>query len=89
MRRSLVQSDDVARHPFLQQLPRHVRSAVQHDVVRKRNHIALRDLLNAMRHALCFNFRRIRRDGKITMQDAKDFMLAYCACFVAVSAFIA
>lgn len=26
---------------------------------------------------------------KITVQDVKDFLLAYCACFIAVSAFIA
>jgi hypothetical protein len=25
----------------------------------------------------------------VTMQDARDFLLAYCACFVAVMAFIA
>jgi hypothetical protein len=89
MRRSLVQGDDAARHPFLKQLPRHVRAGIGLDPVRKRNHIALRDFLNAGKYALCFNFRRIRRDGKVTMQDAKDFLLAYCACFVAVSAFIA
>jgi hypothetical protein len=25
---------------------------------------------------------------RITLQDVKDFLLAYCACFIAVSAFI-
>jgi hypothetical protein len=25
---------------------------------------------------------------KITLQDMKDFLLAYCACFIAVAAFI-
>ena len=25
----------------------------------------------------------------LTMQDARDFLMAYCACFLAVSAFIA
>ena len=25
---------------------------------------------------------------KISLQDVKDFLLAYCACFIAVSAFI-
>ena len=25
----------------------------------------------------------------LTMQDARDFLMAYCACFMAVSAFIA
>ncbi len=26
---------------------------------------------------------------RITMQDLRDFMIAYCACFLAVMAFIA
>ena len=26
--------------------------------------------------------------GRITLQDVKDFLLAYCACFLAVLAFI-
>lgn len=26
---------------------------------------------------------------RVTLQDARDFLLAYCACFVAVMAFIA
>ena len=30
-----------------------------------------------------------RRDAALTMQDARDFLMAYCACFLAVSAFIA
>lgn len=29
------------------------------------------------------------RTWRITVQDVKDFLLAYCACFMAVSAFIA
>ena len=29
------------------------------------------------------------RSWRITVQDVKDFLLAYCACFLAVSAFIA
>ena len=27
--------------------------------------------------------------SSLTMQDARDFLMAYCACFLAVSAFIA
>ena len=27
--------------------------------------------------------------ARLTMQDARDFLMAYCACFLAVSAFIA
>jgi hypothetical protein len=30
-----------------------------------------------------------QRAWRITLQDLKDFLLAYCACFMAVSAFIA
>ena len=30
-----------------------------------------------------------RRDAALTMEDARDFLMAYCACFLAVSAFIA
>jgi hypothetical protein len=36
-------------------------------------------------HAL----RRASRRSAITAQDARDFLMAYCACFLAVSAFIA
>ena len=27
--------------------------------------------------------------ARLTMQDAREFLMAYCACFLAVSAFIA
>ncbi|MEO5586414.1 MAG: hypothetical protein ABIQ81_01840 [Novosphingobium sp.] len=30
-----------------------------------------------------------QRTWRITVDDVKDFLLAYCACFLAVSAFIA
>lgn len=30
-----------------------------------------------------------QRTWRITAQDVKDFLLAYCACFLAVTAFIA
>ena len=33
--------------------------------------------------------RASRRSRGLTMQDARDFLMAYCACFLAVSAFIA
>jgi hypothetical protein len=29
-----------------------------------------------------------KRRALITVQDVKDFLLAYCACFIAVSAFL-
>ena len=33
--------------------------------------------------------RATRRSRGLTMQDAREFLMAYCACFLAVSAFIA
>ena len=62
MRRSLVLTDDAARHPFLASLPPHVRRGTQPV--------------------------RIAR-GRDWMKDLREFLMAYCACFLAVSAFIA
>ncbi|WP_298291525.1 hypothetical protein [Novosphingobium sp.] len=74
-----------ARHPFRASLPRH----------------ALRELprlepevLAAMRKAEeRLRDMDVRSDPvdlkRITMQDVRDFMIAYCACFLAVMAFIA
>lgn len=31
----------------------------------------------------------VQRTWRLTAQDAKEFLMAYCACFMAVSAFIA
>jgi hypothetical protein len=33
--------------------------------------------------------KRASRRGGFTAQDLRDFLMAYCACFLAVSAFIA
>jgi hypothetical protein len=33
--------------------------------------------------------KRESRRGGFTVQDVRDFLMAYCACFLAVSAFIA
>ncbi|HUQ13476.1 MAG TPA: hypothetical protein VM055_04295 [Novosphingobium sp.] len=33
--------------------------------------------------------RRSRRPARFTAQDLREFLMAYCACFMAVSAFIA
>ena len=32
---------------------------------------------------------RARFEWRVTAQDVKEFLLAYCACFMAVSAFLA
>jgi hypothetical protein len=62
-RRSLVVTDESARHPFLQSLPPHVRHG-QAPV-------------------------RARKRWAISAHDWRDFFLSYCACFVAVSTYIA
>lgn len=62
MRRSLVLTDESARHPFRASLPPHV----------------------------CRATRAVpsRRFG-LSAADVKEFLMAYCACFVVASAFIA
>lgn len=62
MRRSLVMTDEAARHPFLASLPPHVRAGTTAIPARARGW---------------------------TMQDLRDFLMAYCACFLAVSLYIA
>jgi hypothetical protein len=88
MRRSLVQGDDAAHHPFLQTLPRHVRSGKGADPVRRRNHVDARERMAEWGEEIAFTSRQIKRGSKFGAQDVKDFLLAYCACFVAVMAFI-
>ena len=63
-RRSLVLTDETARHPFLASLPPHVRGGTA-------------------------PVRLVRRPRWLSLDEIRDFLLAYCACFVAVSTFIA
>ena len=63
MRRSLVLTDEMARHPFLASLAPHIRRGA--GVLKKPD----------------------VRPG--WMQDLREFLMAYCACFIAVSLFIA
>ena len=45
---------------------------------------------NAFRVRLRFiALKHATRKAGLTAQDARDFLMAYCACFLAVSAFIA
>lgn len=88
MRRSLVQGDDAAHHPFLQSLPRHVRHGRRKDLVRSRNRIDEREAATARKANLLVRLRLWQEASTITVQDVKDFLLAYCACFVAAMAFI-
>ncbi|MFN3517110.1 MAG: hypothetical protein ACK4YM_08125 [Novosphingobium sp.] len=62
-RRSLVLTDETARHPFRAQLPPHVLRGTR---------------------PLALPGRRW-----FSMDDLRDFLLAYSACFLAVSLYIA
>ncbi|MBS3929463.1 MAG: hypothetical protein KGZ65_15315 [Sphingomonadales bacterium] len=63
MRRSLVLTDEQARHPFLASLPPHIRTG-----------------------AAAVPVPRARPSW---FGDLRDFAVAYCACFIAVSIYIA
>lgn len=75
-----------ARHPFRATLPlRVLRRLPQYEPeVRARMTAALAATTDMPDEA------QIARPGKplLTMQEVKDFLLAYCACFMAVSAFL-
>jgi hypothetical protein len=61
-RRSLVVTDESARHPFLAGLPPHVRTGAAAQAIKR---------------------------PWFVMDDLRDFLMAYCACFIAVSLFLA
>lgn len=87
MRRSLVLGDETARHPFLQTLPPHVRSGsvvVIHRATPAR--MKGRSAAHPFRSALPTRRRSPLAD--VTTRDVRHFMMAYCSCFLAVSAFI-
>ncbi len=63
MRRSLVLTDETARHPFLASLPPHVRPGTKPLV--------------------------IKRGWRLSIEDVRGFLLAYGACLLAVTIFIA
>lgn len=74
-----------ARHPFRASLPRHaLRELPRYEpevlAAMKRAETLLRE---AEIRSEPVNLRRI------SMQDMRDFLIAYCACFFAVMAFIA
>jgi len=74
MRRALVLGNEAARHPFRRTLPMHVtREVAPHPFGRR---IAKAQVKKPK-----------ARQG-FSAADIRDFLLAYCACFVAVSAFI-
>ena len=96
MRRSLVLGDESAHHPFLQTLPPHVRvdrpvASPRHDAPALAPKVVAGDWLKRYAHAaphMVISRARHWRRG-LTMQNLREFLLAYCACFVAVVAFIA
>lgn len=63
-RRSLVLTDETARHSFLASLPPHARRGTEPVLA-------------------------VRRPRWLSLDAVRDFLLAYCACFVAVGTFIA
>ena len=63
MRRSLVTTDETARHPFLASLPPHVRRGTEPV--------------------------QVKRGWTFTAADLREFLMAYCACLLAVTVFIA
>ena len=63
MRRSLVTTDETARHPFLASLPPHVRMGIEP--------------------------LQIKRGWRLTAEDVRGFLMAYGACLLAVTVFIA
>ncbi len=74
-----------ARHPFRASLPTHVLRELPKPEP---------EVLAAMRRAEeRLRDAEIRSEPvdlkRITMQDLRDFLIAYCACFMAVIAFIA
>lgn len=74
-----------SRHPFRASLPRHaLRELPRHEpevvAAMKRAEAMLRE---AEIRSEPVNLRRI------SMQDLRDFLIAYCACFFAIMAFIA
>jgi hypothetical protein len=87
MRRSLVLGDETARHPFLQTLPPHVRSG---SVVVIHRQTPARAKGKGAPHPFRTALPTRRRSplAHVTAGDVRQFMLAYCACFLAVSTFI-
>jgi len=79
VRRALVVTDDCARHPFRTSLPPHVCRGGKLVPIPGRQMRALPD-----EAPIPARKTKIR----LTTQDLTDFLLAYSACFIAVSAYI-
>ena len=97
MRRSLVLGDESAHHPFRQSLPlyaRGARNAARGEAQAEVETLASPSLVKRGAYAAKGRLRSLPaklwalRKG-ITAEDVRGFLLAYCASFLAVSAFIA
>lgn len=72
---------ELAGHPFRRTLPAHVLKPLPMFEPEVEAAIAALQLPEGVRS-------KPVDPKRITRQDVKDFLLAYCACFMAVSAFI-
>lgn len=72
---------ELAGHPFRRTLPAHVLRPLP------RFEPEVEAAMSALQLPEGVRSKPVDR-RKITRQDVKDFLLAYCACFLAVSAFI-
>ena len=72
---------DLAGHPFRRTLPAHVLRPLP----RLEPEVELAMASQSQRSELRSPPVNPRQ---ITLQDVKDFLLAYCACFIAITAFI-
>lgn len=82
MTKSIALNPETAGHPFRRTLPAHVLRplpVLEPEVVAAEQRAEARAALRSRD----VDLRAIR------IQDVKDFLLAYCACFIAVMAFIA
>ena len=76
---------DLAGHPFRRTLPAHVLRPLP--IFEPEVEQAMAAAASAAQHLA--EMRSPPVDPRqITLQDIKDFLLAYCACFIAISAFI-
>ena len=57
--------------------------------MRRRARVDARAARAELGERMAARWREFRRKNRITSADVKDFLLAYCACFVAITAFIA
>lgn len=85
MMKRLVLNPELAGHPFRRTLPAHVLRPLPRFEPEVEQALAV---IGAGAAQLSEMRSPPVDPRKLTLQDVKDFLLAYCACFVAVSTFI-